>query len=340
MRKVIFVATLTMLIVLQTMSADVSAETRCRRYYKHPGTPAEFATIVRRALAVDPTGLTRIDAKRCDAKDDRSCGTVQALLTDIRRSDPRGTVNGVPLNTVDQVPAFLSKLVKGTPPKGKFWMSGMVKRGSGWEPLWNCASREFKKGEMAWIDPDTEVTVLADDCGNPVGQRESEDCVYIGVPSLADDEIRLKLYNVPYSTCTGLKRAGESDFEAPDVERCPDGNCAFLGADAVMGTSKGPVGSFSNEVDGMTVVRLPVSCAEEGTDCRVFFCRRLPDGEETCGVGVQWFDYVERKVAYLPRGSKMVAEIRYDEAAAGQLTTREEKPSRLWWNFNHADCSW
>jgi len=202
--------TFVLLFVLQATAGNVSAETRCRRVYAHPGTPAEFAIVVERALDADPTGESLLDAKRC-ATGDRSCGTVQALLEGFRRSDPNATVASEPLTTVGQVPNFLRKLVKSAPPKGTLWMGGMVERESGWQLLWNCASRAFGQDESAWVDPDTGAVVLADDCGNPVGLPEGEKCVYVGAPSWATDEMRLALYNVPKSTCTGLKRAGESD---------------------------------------------------------------------------------------------------------------------------------
>lgn len=314
--------------------APVDAAPRGQRFYHGAATNIILANVFEAYLKRDQTGTSLIDPKKCATPGDASCGTGVAFLEGILDADPHASVDGQPL-TLALIPKFLRKVRMQDPEYGvKYWMDCMVRSNdrnrdpSGWMRLHNCVSRAFRPGEKAYVDPDNGLVVLAQDCDNPRGKPEkSEDCNYILVPTKDGDEVRAKDYGPLEEKCpTGLKRVGETDFESLFVERCPDFVCPFDGADNAVGTTEGYVGSFPGS-DGVNVVRV-------APGHRVFFCILHADYTQSCGIGVESFDYVPAKDdTFVPRGAP-VATIYYDaaEAAEAKATTTTGQPTRLWWH--------
>ncbi len=178
--------------------------------------------------------------------------------------------------------------------------------------------------------------------------------------------------SIAEDACTMLKQAGSSDFESPWFEECPEVLCDFADIDAVPGMPKGwRKGSFKTS-PGWNVLRLPAYVAERPTGDDFYvtvFCierwsgpapvpprddsqstdpetvanyvrareRYIQEREtwiltHSCGLGVQWFDYVDH-------GGTKTAMIYNDkpDATTAKATRADGKPSELWWHWQSSD---
>lgn len=301
--------------------------------------PAELASKIEKSLREDSSGKSIIDDERC--LKDHSCASplnyLEAFIEMFKTSNPRR------ISTVAELPQFLRKLEE-RPVHGVYWTACLVMTREGtYKALLHCAQSRFEPTEKGWFDPETDRLVLKQNCTNPVEKEVEHACANILFPSSVGDELRQKTYGVDIKNdpCTCLRRAGETECINPFIERCEDESCSFAGADSVAGSSGFEPGSFSSEAAGMNVLRVPIECTKKDSACQIFFCLRRPGGEQTCAVGVQWFDYTERKSFLVHSSDHLIAEIARTKEEAGRRSTRTGVPSQLWWNFETEDyCAW
>lgn len=291
--------------------------------------PAELAAVIQGNLASYPDGQHKLDPVSCQpGKHDRSCAAPVDYLEKIQEIDPKAH-----LTKVEQLPAYLYSLESRPAPQGQYyWLACKTLDG---KPLLHCVRRKFKPGEQVWVNPKTKVMILASDCTNPIqGPDLPQQCVYIRLEDFKVADVRLKQYgptDISSDPCTALKRAGETEWESPFVEKCPDKHCSFTAVDRALGEQGWQTGSFPVSEHGVDVLRLPAKFAEQGSKYRMVFCvDREVDGkiEHSCGMGVQWFDYV-------PKGNTKVATIYSDETSAliARAQTVLGAPTELWWRF-------
>ena len=338
------VATLVVALMLLCGAAAASAAPRGNAFCKNAGTPTHLAALVEQSLDKDPSGNTPLDPKACHMENPAAPpATPNDFLAMLKVSDPNSGVT-----RAAQLPAYFRSLVRVTV-YGEYWSACLAPRGRVWIPLANCIARRLHKGEVAWGNPVTHKPVLQGDCSNPMQQPQPvTGCVDVLVPVEPGDEIRIKEYgpqDLAPMPCTGLKRVGETVFESPFVEHCPDWTCTFAGADQAVGNTGWQTGSWRANYEGWAVLRLPGVVAEENSGYRVFFCLRDVQGDQSCGLGVRWFDYLARRqlqphwlAKVLPVGDRMAAVIYPAEKFASAVRTRTGMPTDLWWHFNLADC--
>lgn len=338
---------LTALLFGVVMASGAEAASRGKRFYDGLDNPAQLALLVEANLAKDPSGASMLDPARCSAPH-WSCAAPADYLKIIRQFDPGATVNGQPLTSVDQLPAFLRKLVVRKAPSGEYWMACMRKAtpSSDWEPLANCVARAFHPGEHAWVDPDTGNVVLAQDCTNPVGKpRRQAGCVDDVIYAEAGDLILLNQRgptDLTRNVCTGLLRAGETEWESPYIERCPHPYCSLKVSDRYSSYQAWAEGSFIADQTGYFIVRHPAFVAEKDSGYSFFYCRKH-DGQQACLRRIDWADYHSaRNETFVPlHGDAMAAVIYPDQQSLDQspnAQTREHHPSKGFWNFHLSDC--
>ncbi len=252
--------------------------------------PSELAAKVEASLKADPTGQGIIDPARC--RRDGSCATPQDYLLMIEQADP-----GAHLTFVEQLPDFFRSLKMVQAPRGEYWMACLkVSPGRKFSPVLHCLSRNFKKGEQAWVDAATHVIVLAEDCTNPVEKPVPPVCAYVEFYTARPDTVvRFALLGPRpvLDDCIGVKRAGEQQFETWWRDECASAYCSFEEDAAVVGEPVQLIGSYVPK-PGWHVLRVPLFLATEASaDYRVVLCLDR-SGEHSDGVGVQWFDYRAR----------------------------------------------
>jgi hypothetical protein len=216
--------------------------------------------------------------------------------------------------------------------------------------LLHCVARHFKTGEHVWVDPRTGRKVLAQGCTNPIereeGQQQTDECVFKDVQMIQGQILRFKQYgpkDIAKHPCTALLRAGETEWESPFVEHCPDVTCSFAYVDAALGESGWETGSFVAVESGIQRFRLPPEMADKNSGLRMVDCLDS-GGEHSCGMGVQWFDYVPvngHKVATTyyskwdaehtgPKHDTPAMTALHDVDGSGKLVS---VPTNLWWRF-------
>ncbi|MFA6279031.1 MAG: hypothetical protein WCS97_01855 [Candidatus Paceibacterota bacterium] len=281
-------------------------------------TPAELADKVQASLAKNPKGTSIIDPERC--KRDGSCASPANYFEMFKESDPEAR-----LTDVAQVPAFLKRLEIAPAPEGEYWISCLKPSGKDYKPVLHCLSRPFKKGEKAWVDPQTKRIVLASDCTNPVEKPapKKEACVEIHFfTKQGDSGVRFALLGPKdvKDDCIAVKRAGEEDFEQLWADECSNVHCDFSADAAVVGQPVRIMGSYV-PVPGEHILRLPtfvaekslyvtVLCLERGSTewpefpkSPVSFAASVSYGEKrqewiaghSDAIGVRWFDYLNTK---------------------------------------------
>ncbi|MGH7175049.1 MAG: hypothetical protein ACREGR_01670, partial [Minisyncoccia bacterium] len=259
------------------------------------------------------------------------------------------TVEGQKLERVSQIPAFLRKLELRDPESGEYWSDCMVRSNdlvqdpSGWKRHPHCARNEFKPGEKAIVDPDTGVTVMKQGCHNTGVQKVAKAHCVDDIVYAEEGETVLLDEHGPRSTaqeaCTGLKRAGETDFESPWLERCAHPYCSLRVADRYAKYPEQNAGSFYVDQSGWFIVRHPAYVAEKDSDYQYFYCRHR-GRSSACAVGIRWFDYLQAKNPQAIGGDERAAVVypsKEDLDRAG-VKTLLGADSALWWDFNRADC--
>jgi hypothetical protein len=328
------------------MAGGADAASRGKRFYDGLKSPAELAALVEANLAKDSSGAAMLDPARCSAPH-WSCAAPADYLKIIREFDPDATVNGEPLTRVDQLPAFFRKLRVENAPSGEYWMACMRKAtpSSDWEPLDNCVARVFHPGEKAWTDPDTGRVVLAQDCTNPVGKpRQKIGCADDVIYAEAGDTILLNQRgptDLSHHVCTGLLRAGETEWESPYVERCAHPYCSLKVSDRYSSYPAWAEGSFVAEQSGYFIVRHPAFVAEKDSGYEFFYCRKH-EGRQACLRKIAWQDY--HPASHSPRqlgGDAMAAIIFPDQESLDQSSNAKDRnslPSKGFWDFHLSDC--
>lgn len=309
--------------------AQAHAEPRGKAFFKGVENPQKLAVMVEQALIGDPTGKSMINTDAC--RKTASCASPADYLKTLQKSDPDAH-----LSSLSDLPSYLRSLRMEEAPAGKYWMACLRHSRTsptGYEPLLHCLARAFKPGEKVWINPQTKRIVLAADCTNPVEKPEvpvvKNPCVYEPIYMKVGDSVRFKQYgpkNASSHECTALKRAGESDYESPFVERCPqDEHCDFSVPDADLGEVGFEQGSFTATVSGYQVFRLPPEFAEEKEGYIMVFCLER-EGAHSCGMDVRWFDFV-------PDSGTKAATIYGDASQAGPAKDVRGRPTWLWWKW-------
>lgn len=119
-------------------------------------TPKALAEQIREALKLDATGNRRVRGTNATPTD---------FLIAVKKSG--GTVDGV-----GALPTYIESLVEGDMPEGKITMSRMVytRDKNGMEKVTRDVDkgfpREARMGERGWYDANTNLLILAGDCGN------------------------------------------------------------------------------------------------------------------------------------------------------------------------------
>ncbi len=344
-----------------TLSLVTSAEAapRGNPFCKAAGSPARLAALVERSLVADPTGDTPLDPAACH---ERRPATPRDFLKAFNES-------GAHLASVQAVPAYVHSLVKVIV-RGRYRSACLAYRFAAgkleWYPLVNCVTRSLHRREVMWGDPVSRRPMLLSNCANPVqGPAVRTGCVDVLIPVKKGDQVRIHdtgPTDIARDACTSLLRAGETEWESPFVERCPDEECTFTYADEATDAPAWGTGSWTARKDGYAIVRLPEKVATQlypvtdvrAADYRLWICVRHANGVQSCGLGVRWLDYIPRygsRVAAwlrvndvsgsrIPEGDRRVAVIYPDEAAwmtAGSPKTRIGTPSVLWFDWN---CPW
>lgn len=324
-------------------------------------TPVELADVMIDAITKDPKGLTMLDPSRCHmARPARPVDYLEMFKID----DP-----GAGLTDVQQLPAYLSKLEIRKALPGKYWVACLkqsARSSSGWAAVHNCLSTEF---QQAWFNPVTGRSVLKPDCTNPIGQPEQvENCGHIYV-MLSERESALRLQESGPKQidgqCVGVKRPGQTDYENPYVEECPELLCDFKDVNAVLeplGFTPQRKGSLV-AVAGVFDFLVPLYVTEKDSNYLFTFCterwqgpapvppkypapgstpevvaRYVLDREEyitrreewrlthSCGTTVKWVDYVSKE------GTR-IATLYYDQATARKAGTlkADGQPTDLYW---------
>ncbi len=248
--------------------------------------PMELADKIQASLAVDPTGQTIIDSARCNR--DGSCARPSDYLVMLQESDPSAHLGAV----ADLVP-FLRSLVQEVAPSGQYWMACLKVNGSKRTPFLHCISRNFAPGEKAWVDPNSERIVLAQNCTNPVEKPVSEACVEVHFWTHPGDQVvRFALLGPePVSDdCVGVERAGESSFERWWPDECELAGCDFSQDAVVVGEPVQMMGSYVPQ-PGEHRLRLPAFVAAQGSLYTVVLCLEGPDGQHSDGVSVVPLNY-------------------------------------------------
>lgn len=330
MRRVIVTLAFVVLLVLQAGTAW--ATPRGNPFCRMAGTPTHLAHLVQQSLNKDSSGNTPLSPTACHQV---RPATPHDFLVVLKESDPQRFAT----MTVAELPAYFRSLIK-VKVHGEYLSACLVLRHSGWQPFAACEARHLRPHEMAWVDPQTRRPVLQGDCANPMqGRVPPNGCVYVLLPVQKGDEIRVKDYgprDIAAMPCTGVKRAGETIYESLFLDRCPDSTCSFWGADQVVGNDGWETGSWREQASGWTLVRLPAVEAQKDSGYRVFFCLRHENGQQSCGLGVRWFDYRLRQVT---RTFKEKVAIIFPNARAAQgEATRVGTQSDLWWHFNLDNC--
>ncbi|HEX7651286.1 MAG TPA: hypothetical protein VF439_01030 [Candidatus Paceibacterota bacterium] len=297
----------------------------------------QLADAIRKSLAVDPTGMTLLDAVKCHTPHDRSCASAHDLLVRIRTNDPNASVDGVPLTDVSQLDEFFRKEVKLVKPDdGTYYMDCEMPDSSsrsGFAPRENCLQRPyyFKKGELAMVDRHTGATIGASDCANPVGRRVGrKPCGYIDYYS--DDEDNDIVYgqwgtvDTLADQCTALLRAGETEYEAVDLMRCPEDLDCDLDSEGKLRGSAWWMGSHYLQ-KGKNRMRVSMDCVNDAEKCHIVFCKHLKDDT------IELREIDVRAGDYLRVNGEMVATIYHDEVAARKShTIIRGRPTKLWWH--------
>jgi len=359
--KTLIIGALTALLVIASMgSADAA---RNKRFHDGYDNPTQLAADVQANLDTDlachtndlACGGQMLSPELCTAPH-WSCAAPIDYLTAILANHPNASVDGHLLRDggVRLLPAYLRTLIIRKPPPGRYWMACMIrtpKKGkptvSGYLGLNNCLPREFKPGEMAWVDPHDLTPVLAQDCTNPVGKPERlGGCVYERYytdESLNDLSVHVKQYGPSDAALDSecppmILLPGETQWESLFVEDCYDPTCNFTGADGVVGNTGWRTGSHP-AVTGMTLIRLPARFAEKphqiasasDTDnwYRIFYCLKRSNGGGACAVGVQWFNFVYDKTL-----KAKVATVFYTRADADTFQAKTKQPFVPYWDFD------
>ena len=253
------------------------------------GSPEELAKRIEDSLHDhDQNGRAIIDINRC--RQDGACARPVDYLKMFQESDP-----GASLVVVDQLTAFLRKLVEESAPDGEYWMACL--KYDPYRPVLHCVSRRFKPGEKAWVNPATHRIVLASDCTNPVEKEVPKRCVEVHVFTRATDtELRFELSvgqdgpNSIANDCIAVLRAGSEQKETWWTDECAYGYCSFADFNGVYGQKQLMVGSYVPE-PGEHVFFLPEEVAMSGSKFRFVACLDR-EGLSSDTIGVQWFDYL------------------------------------------------
>lgn len=355
MRKLISVLA-ALLVLIGTAPALITpawASPRGNAFCKAAGSPAHLAELVQASLDKDPSGHTPLDAAACHEKRPATPDNFFVMFN----------LAGANLASVRDTPGYIRSLVPVVI-HGKYRSACLAYRFDAhgkleWYPLANCVARKLHHREVAWGDPVSHRPMLQSDCANPMqGPAQKSGCVDVVIPVKEGDEVRIHNTgptDIAKDTCTWLLRAGETEWESPFVEHCPDPDCTFTGADEATDAKAWGIGSWVAKQDGYAIVREPAKVVlENADDYRLWVCVRQKDGTQSCGLGIRWFDYTRRdgarvgqwfqtesaKDVRIPKGDRMVAVIYRDEGAfkaAGSPVTRLNVPSVLWLDWT---CDW
>ncbi len=336
------IAVLTGLFILGC-SVSVEAAPLGNPFLRGLKNPAELAVLLEKSLALDETGESPVSPEQCAKR--HYCARPIDFLEAFQQID-----TGAGLKTLGELPNYVESLVPVHGLTGSYWswcIKTPTKSSKFGKPLRQCESRPFKKGEAGWKNPVTGKVVMMQDCANPIdGPDLAKNCVFIHFRTKeGDTAVRLKQYgptDLSSDECTGLKRAGEKNFESPFVEECADEWCSFEHIDQVLGASGWQKGSFT-PTPGEHVLRLPAKVAEADSKYRMVFCldrwdrsnnaalAHPPSSNEeaflqqgifedyvqrhSCGIGVRWFDY-------LPTKDTKIATIYYDDKALARANAK------------------
>lgn len=311
------------LLVLPTSAPPAFADPLNQAFCKGQESPKALAVLVKQSLAIDPSGMTRLDPNACHMPRPARPLDYQKMF---EKDDPDAPkdVRGL----VD----YLDSLIIQEAPPGKYWMACIKPNGT---PLHDCLPREARKGEKFWVTPIKKRLALAQTCTNPIGRPEHPDnCVYHEIAVREGDEVNIGQAGPTdlslETVCTPLiKRPGESEFESPKVQECPDLGrvCAWQGFNVWW------TGSVKVHA-GVLVFRGPRKLLDAKQDYRMLYCiTRAEDGAKA-DLGIQWYDHTPAKGdALVPKGAPL-AIIYYTGTEGAKLAkTSNGVPSVLWWHF-------
>ncbi|HEY0948548.1 MAG TPA: hypothetical protein VGE53_03680 [Candidatus Paceibacterota bacterium] len=186
----------------------------------------QFAIKMDRALAADPEGK-RVKLQGCYA-------TPEHFLIAFQEADPEAG-----LTSVSQLPAYIRKLVPTEVDRTIEYRSSCIhdRPNGGTAVVMSCVTRQVRRGEVIYSNPDTGKRVLWSDCANP-GFAESLDivvdaprCIEVRFPSMKglppprQGQVAIRgAYIGPRALpgrCHALLLAGEQDRRHDFPEECP-----------------------------------------------------------------------------------------------------------------------
>lgn len=272
--------------------------------------PEQLKQKILAALAKDPTG-SKITLAGCKA-------TAMHFLLAFQQ-----TKSGAGLKTVQDLPAFLDKLVPITvDARNEFQVSCLWDTANGREIKMDCETRPLRRGEVVYGDRETRELLIMSSCANPgiavvPPIVVMSPCYEVRAPSMgAKVAVRFAYIGVKPlpGKCIALQMAGETQKRFDMPEECPDTYqvirdgrkvkvvCTWDAVEVASSKKLGkPVevqnvtGSFYARADGTNSWFLPV----EALDGMMAICWELPDGTFVT-LGVTRKDYVDQIATITP----------------------------------------
>ena len=267
-----------------------------------PGGKNELLRKMNQSLAADPRGYRVLEG--CHA------APIHFLLA-WQKGDP-----GARLTSVDQLPAYVDKLVVMATPKDVEYQSSCLQvRGGALTVIMGCVTRTIRKGEVVYGNPDTGIRTLMGSCANP-GVAESLELVVTAAPCLRIDfptqgkgqAVRFAYIgaNPLPGRCHSYQLAGVRERLYSTPEECPDvykkmiGNrevtvvCSWDQVEAAVSEELGffaevqnVSGSFYARAAGTNSWYLPPEALNGGA----VICWEMPDGSfRTVGVSYEHYN--------------------------------------------------
>lgn len=133
-------------------------------------TPTELAGIIRVGLNEDRSGMTKV---RPAQPGDQANATPMQWFCALKARDPRATN----LASVADLPGYLEALVARDPPRDDRMRSGCITPSG--KVLLDCVVRAFRRGEQVWVNAQTAVSVIQQDCANVIKGPEFPERCYV-----------------------------------------------------------------------------------------------------------------------------------------------------------------
>lgn len=260
----------------------------------------QLARIIRDNLAKDPSGNTRLDEVQC--KSNGSCATPSRFLQSAQHDRPD--------MTLDKLADYIDSLKPHqltAEEAAEQWDMDCLDRDNDYQVVIPCGNREFHKGEIAYVDPDTGKFEMAKDCANwvrgvhhepPPLVVQTSPCAYVDAPIGQVDISRTAITGPPVPVddeCyPAILPPGEDDYLAEWFDECRDFRCTFEEDMAVTGRSIFLEGSYKAASSGRQRIRVPRSFMNPDSPNRVWLCLTRADGAESDVIEVEPTSYLKK----------------------------------------------